>query len=269
MKTIIVPVSGGKDSEVCLSLALKTGTPVIACYQDTGFEHLDTYQQLDDMETFYGVKINRIKSARYESVPDLMVKQQMIPSGAARVCTRDLKQGVFRDWLTEQGACAGSHQIWFGMRADEGVKRGKKYAGLSPEDSLRLGDLSIYSSAQLRDIVMKLPIVDWSTGDVFQYLAGEGAPVNPLYARGHRRVGCYPCVFASRTEWRLVAKTDVGRAHIVALLDAEERINIARAGYNRTLRQDFDVRALLREQAETQGLFDDDEEQGGCAWCQM
>ena len=57
MKTLIVPVSGGKDSQVVLSLALKTGRPIVCVHQNTGYDHPDTYAQIDAMEKFYGVKV--------------------------------------------------------------------------------------------------------------------------------------------------------------------------------------------------------------------
>ena len=56
-KTVIVPVSGGKDSQVVLSLALAQGLTPVCVHQNTGFDHPLTYRQLEDMERFYGVKV--------------------------------------------------------------------------------------------------------------------------------------------------------------------------------------------------------------------
>ncbi len=37
------------------------------------------------------------------------------------------------------------------------------------------------------------PILLWQEREVWQYLALHGVPVNPLYARGYRSLGCAPC----------------------------------------------------------------------------
>ncbi|MBI4295384.1 MAG: phosphoadenylyl-sulfate reductase [Chloroflexi bacterium] len=37
------------------------------------------------------------------------------------------------------------------------------------------------------------PILLWQEREVWQYLAIHGVPVNPLYARGYRSLGCSPC----------------------------------------------------------------------------
>jgi phosphoadenosine phosphosulfate reductase len=37
------------------------------------------------------------------------------------------------------------------------------------------------------------PILLWYEREVWQYLALNHVPVNPLYAKGHRSLGCWPC----------------------------------------------------------------------------
>ena len=37
------------------------------------------------------------------------------------------------------------------------------------------------------------PILPWHEREVWQYLAVNGVPVNPLYAEGYRSLGCAPC----------------------------------------------------------------------------
>ncbi|MBM4031634.1 MAG: phosphoadenylyl-sulfate reductase [Planctomycetes bacterium] len=37
------------------------------------------------------------------------------------------------------------------------------------------------------------PILIWHEREVWQYLALNGVPVNPLYAKGYRSLGCAPC----------------------------------------------------------------------------
>jgi phosphoadenosine phosphosulfate reductase len=44
------------------------------------------------------------------------------------------------------------------------------------------------------------PILDWTDADVWEYIGSRGLPVNPLYARGYRRIGCILCPMSRETE---------------------------------------------------------------------
>lgn len=37
------------------------------------------------------------------------------------------------------------------------------------------------------------PIYEWSDTDIWEYIKQENIKVNPLYARGYKRVGCIGC----------------------------------------------------------------------------
>ena len=40
------------------------------------------------------------------------------------------------------------------------------------------------------------PIIDWTDQDVWDYIASEHVPVNPIYKCGYSRVGCIGCPMA-------------------------------------------------------------------------
>ncbi|MGD8238464.1 MAG: phosphoadenosine phosphosulfate reductase family protein, partial [Armatimonadota bacterium] len=44
-----------------------------------------------------------------------------------------------------------------------------------------------------RGLIKLNPILPWREREVWQYLAVHQVPVNPLYARGFRSLGCAPC----------------------------------------------------------------------------
>jgi phosphoadenosine phosphosulfate reductase len=52
-----------------------------------------------------------------------------------------------------------------------------------------------YQEVEQRDEgLLKLnPILLWKEREVWQYLALNNVPVNPLYAKGYRSLGCAPC----------------------------------------------------------------------------
>ena len=76
MVKILVPVSGGKDSQACLKLALQHSDGVRGLFCDTQFEHPSTYAQIAKLACEYKVRIDRVcvgsvleKSMRYGRFP--------------------------------------------------------------------------------------------------------------------------------------------------------------------------------------------------------
>ena len=90
---IIVPVSGGKDSQACLKLAVGTGKKVVGMFNDTRFEHPFTYAHIDRIEQLYGVEIHRVNEG--SSVEQEILKpkdgKRYFPGMRHRFCTRELK----------------------------------------------------------------------------------------------------------------------------------------------------------------------------------
>ena len=86
----VVPISGGKDSQACLKLALQQfdKSEIIGLFCDTKFEHPLTYAHIDRMREMYGVRIDVVNDG---DVPALVRKYKRFPSDAARFCTDELK----------------------------------------------------------------------------------------------------------------------------------------------------------------------------------
>ena len=61
---IVVPVSGGKDSQACLKMAVSEvgADHVIGLFCDTQFEHPLTYAHVDKMRNLYGVRIETVNN---------------------------------------------------------------------------------------------------------------------------------------------------------------------------------------------------------------
>jgi 3'-phosphoadenosine 5'-phosphosulfate sulfotransferase (PAPS reductase)/FAD synthetase len=228
-KVIIVPVSGGKDSQVVLSLAKErsAGRLIVCVHQNTGFDHPATYKQIEAMEKFYGVEISHTKSKWDDGMFGFLKDGGYFPNSVARGCTKELKQRPFLAWLLEFGFDFSNCEIWFGMRAKESKERADAYGHVTEGDEFTLMDVADFygSNAQLRatigNISVRLPIVDWPEERVFAHIKTEGAPLNPLYARGHSRVGCYPCLLTRKSEWALAAADPTGRANIEGLIRQE------------------------------------------------
>ncbi len=271
MKTVIVPVSGGKDSQVVLALALAMGIKPVCVHQNTGYDHPDTYQQIDDMETYYGVKIEHTLN-KWGGMFGWLERAAYFPNSAARGCTQRLKQEPFKKWLLDNGFNAENCEIWFGMRSDESANRAAKYGGITGDDEFTLGDVAQFygkgKHKHLALISVKLPIVDWDTERVFSYLRSSGAPLNPLYP-AHSRVGCYPCFLARKAEWVAAGRDPVGREHINKLIDLEKAWNSRPPDQrNKFIRvhRTWDVRQFIQNDMFINPNDDDGAE---CGWCSI
>ena len=189
---VVVPVSGGKDSQACLKLAIEhhNTSEVLGLFCDTQFEHPETYKHVEWMRNHYGVRIDSITAG---SVDDKVIKYGRFPGGGARHCTEELKMVPSKVYYKELANSQGGFEVWLGMRLDESPARQKRYKDridtdlYPPHEVFRKFPKYLYA----KGVTFRLPILDWSKHDVFEYLDGE---YNPLYSAGFSRVGCFPCL---------------------------------------------------------------------------
>ena len=66
----VVPISGGKDSQTCLKMALEkfNKDEVLGLFCDTQYEHPYTYEHVEVMKDLYGVAIVHVNDGGYMNV---------------------------------------------------------------------------------------------------------------------------------------------------------------------------------------------------------
>lgn len=230
---VVVPISGGKDSQAALKLARQQYEPdeIRGLFCDTRFEHPITYQHVERLRTLYGpIQIDTVSGG---PVLEKAIKYRRFPGGGARHCTDELKiretkiyckalaeqQGsIFRpnssDYQRDHRA-DGGFEVWYGMRSGESHERAKRYAGkvcdelYAPHEVIPNKYPKYLAAMGVR---FRLAILDWTAAEVLAFLAGEE---NPLYRAGFPRVGCFPCL-ASGDKWKDKAFThdDFGREQL-------------------------------------------------------
>jgi 3'-phosphoadenosine 5'-phosphosulfate sulfotransferase (PAPS reductase)/FAD synthetase len=85
-------------------------------------------------------------------------------------------------------------EVWLGVRSQESHQREKRYAGIVGDDLMKPNELFPNDFPKYlgkMGVRFRLPILDWSTEDVLEFLDGQE---NPLYRNGFTRVGCFPCL---------------------------------------------------------------------------
>ena len=221
---IVVPISGGKDSQACLRLALSEykKSEILGLFCDTKFEHPETYKHIDKIEKLYGIEIKKINAG---NVPDKVLHHKMFPMGGARFCTDQLKIIPSKIFYKELAEEQGGFEVWYGVRAAESNDRKKRYEGkISKELYLPHDVMKNYPKYLGKlGIMFRLPIIDLTYQQVFKILEGEE---NILYSKGFSRVGCFPCLAAGDYEkLRAFNYDETGRKHFKIVQDIEKIIN--------------------------------------------
>lgn len=224
MRKIVVPISGGKDSQACLKLALQEYRPeeVLGLFCDTQFEHPKTYHHIERLKELYGVTIQRVCAG---SVVDKVRKHRRFPEPGIRFCTDELKIRISRDFYKYFAPLNGPFEVWYGMRTEESSQRAKRYAGKVADEVYAPHEFmpSKYPKyLQKMGVMFRLPIVNWHKDDVLEYLDGMH---NPLYNEGFDRVGCFPCL-ASGDKWKekAFAHDEFGRAQRIIVMQLEKEL---------------------------------------------
>lgn len=202
-KPLIVTTSGGKDSDVCIDLALAAGIDfevqhnhTTADAPETVYHVRDTFRRLEDK----GIKCS-VNWPTYKGAPvtmwSLIPQKLMPPTRLVRYCCSILKEGGGKGRMITTGvrwAESASRRNKRGIYESMPHDISKKIIINNDNDDARL----LFESCKLQAKRVCNPIVDWSDRDVWDYIESEKIPVNPLYRCGFQRVGCIGCPMAGR-----------------------------------------------------------------------
>ena len=199
---LIVTTSGGKDSDVCIQLALNAGIPfevqhnlTTADAPETVYHVRDTFKRLEEK----GIKCSfnyPIYKGKRATMWNLIPQKLLPPTRIMRYCCTVLK---------EQGG--KGRMITTGVRWDESVRRKNTRATYElfankTENKILLNDNDdtrmLFENCRLKAKRVVNPIIDWTNRDIWNYIHSENIPMNPLYSCGFDRVGCIGCPMAGK-----------------------------------------------------------------------
>ncbi len=198
----VVPISGGRDSQACLKLAVEhfDRSEIRGLFCDTQYEHPITYAHIAWMSEYYGVKIDTVCDG---DVLEKSAKYGRFPGGGARHCTDELKIRPTKIYVKQLAELQGEgFEVWYGMRSQESAAREKRYAGKVPGDLYWPHEVmpNKYPKYLMKmGVSFRLCVLDWSEREVTEFCGWDN--LNPLYHAGFPRVGCFPCL-ASGDKWK-------------------------------------------------------------------
>lgn len=221
----IVNVSGGKDSAACYMLAILRGKPFRAVAADTEHESEITWEWIDRLAERTGGPVVEVVKADFtariarkrqyvlthwadKGVPDEIIQAALdvlhptgnafldmciwkgrFPSIKGQFCTGHLKAEPIFEQVFAPALERGPVVSWQGERRSESPNRSKlpRYQRVKQLDYP--ADLHIFR-----------PILHWSAANTFALHDYFGLEPNPLYKMGMGRVGCFPCINATKAE---------------------------------------------------------------------
>jgi len=171
-KKVLCAFSGGKDSQACYHLLEESGVQFHAEYSVTRFEPPELWRFI----RLHYPAVTFRRTYRRSLVTDIRLRG--LPNRWARWCCE-----------AKHVKTPGADIVVIGIRWEESARRRETWRmfGLKPDKTAYL-----------------CPICDWSTADVWEYLAGR--PHCSLYDQGFARIGCVCCPLSPRTMERDISR---------------------------------------------------------------
>lgn len=200
---LVVTTSGGKDSSVCVELAIRAGIPFEVMHNHTTADAPETvyfvrseFKRLENM----GIKCTLNKPV-YKGAPTsmwpLIPQKLMPPTRLVRYCCSVLKEqggagrfistGVRWDESTSRKANRGVYEALGSSKAQNIILN-------NDNDDRRM----LFENCRLKAKRVVNPIIDWTDDDVWGFIQDAKVPLNPLYSEGFCRVGCVGCPMAGK-----------------------------------------------------------------------
>lgn len=200
---LLIAYSGGKDSDVLLRLAEKSGIPFEVLHSlttadapETVYHVRGTFRRLEEKGIRCDVDKHIHPDGTRTTMWNLIPRKLLPPTRFMRYCCSELKECGGK----ERFIATGVRWAESAKRKDRGVlevlhsDKSKRLTLMNDNDDSRM----TMENCQLNGKRVVNPIIDWTDADVLGYAESEKIPMNPLYACGWKRVGCIGCPLAGK-----------------------------------------------------------------------
>ena len=208
-----VGYSGGKDSDCIRILADLANVKHECHYSHTSVDAPETVRYIRSIPNVFD-DIPRDKDGKQITMWSLIVKKGMPPTRLARYCCSELKEryGVGRVVVTgvrwaesvarknSQGlvTIADKNKNKYKVLEDVGANFTQTNKGGVVLNTENDATRRVVEQCFRTNKVLVNPIIDWTDGDVWNFLHAYGCEGNPLYQTGFGRIGCIGCPMANK-----------------------------------------------------------------------
>lgn len=261
-KPLVLCYSGGKDSDVMLDIAKR-------CLKYNEFEVVNSHTTVDAPETVYHIRevfrrLNaqgvqtQVLMPRYKgkttSMWRLIEYQGMPPTRVQRYCCRVLKETSIPHRMIAVGVREDESNLRkgrdvFSTRAK--TKAEAEYRSLQHTYAMykldQLGKEDAYECVFIQNCKAQKdsisnPIYHFTEKDIWEYIKRFDLFINPLYAKGFKRVGCIGCPLAgARGQQRGFAAFPKYRENYIKAFDRMNKRNIEKKKANGKPLKEFDL----------------------------
>lgn len=214
---LMITYSGGKDSDVMLDLALKSGVDFEVSHSVTTVDAPQTNAHVN--KVFKSLRERGIKTykrmPRYKGKPvtmfSLIVQKGMPPTRIQRYCCQVLKETSEKNRVIAVGVRAAESRARKG-RGDFSIrgvtKADSRHFNLShvkevfesAKEQDPIWDCTMVASARKNKTLLVNPIYNWTDIEVWEYIRQNSIEYNPLYDCGYSRIGCILCPLSRKSE---------------------------------------------------------------------
>ena len=188
---IISTTSGGATSALLIDLIDKSECDIPIVFLDTGFLFEETI-------TYYNELVERYSNLKFIKLYESNNKKKYFDTNKklikdTKLCCLENKINLLDNYLKRN-----SIKCWFtALRKDQNdIRKNMKNVQINSEGIYKV-----------------LPVLDWTSKEVFEYMIKNKLPFHPLFNRGYESIGCYPCTEKGEGRdgrWANSTKTECG-----------------------------------------------------------